>query len=99
MEVKRGYKQTEVGVIPGKWETKNLGEILAYEQPTNYLVNSAEYNDFNDIAVLTANKSFVLGYTDETEGVYNNVRYRNVEEFNPRDKYNILISWRNDQPL
>lgn len=86
MEVKRGYKQTEVGILPGKWETKNLGEILAYEQPTNYLVNSAEYNNFNDIAVLTANKSFVLGYTDETEGVYNNVPVIIFDDFTTASK-------------
>jgi type I restriction enzyme, S subunit len=27
MELKSGYKQTEVGVIPEEWETKSLGEI------------------------------------------------------------------------
>jgi type I restriction enzyme S subunit len=28
MEVKPGYKQTEVGVIPEEWETKSLGTVL-----------------------------------------------------------------------
>ena len=27
MELKAGYKQTEAGVIPEKWEVKRLGEI------------------------------------------------------------------------
>ena len=27
MEVKAGYKQTEVGVIPGDWEVKELGDM------------------------------------------------------------------------
>jgi len=29
MEVRRGYKQTEVGVIPDDWEVKPLGELAA----------------------------------------------------------------------
>ena len=28
MEVKPGYKQTEVGVIPEEWDVKPLGEIV-----------------------------------------------------------------------
>ena len=39
MEVKSGYKQTEVGVIPGDWEVKPLGECLA-ERP-RYGINAA----------------------------------------------------------
>ena len=30
MELKPGYKQTEVGVIPEEWEIKKLGQITAY---------------------------------------------------------------------
>ncbi|MEA5399113.1 restriction endonuclease subunit S [Synechococcus sp. BA-124 BA4] len=29
MELKPGYKQTEVGVIPEEWETKSLGSVLS----------------------------------------------------------------------
>lgn len=28
MEVKKGYKQTEVGIIPSDWEVRKLGEIV-----------------------------------------------------------------------
>ena len=52
------------------WNTKRLGDILAYEQPTNYLVSSTEYNDEFCIPVVTAGKTFVLGFTDETEGIF-----------------------------
>lgn len=27
MEIKKGYKQTELGVIPEDWEIGNLGDI------------------------------------------------------------------------
>lgn len=54
-----------------KWEKKSLGELLDYVQPTKYLVESTEYNDSYETPVLTAGKSFILGYTNETFGIYN----------------------------
>ncbi len=71
----------------GKWEVKKLGEILSYEQPTKYLVKSTEYYDNNDIAVLTANKSFILGYTDENDGVFENVPVVIFDDFTTASKY------------
>lgn len=47
-----------------------LGEVTQYEQPTAYLVKSKNYNDVCETPVLTAGKSFVLGYTDEVDGIY-----------------------------
>lgn len=49
-----------------------LGELLEYEQPTKYLVRNTEYNDSYDTPVLTAGKTFILGYTKEKEGIYDN---------------------------
>lgn len=40
-------------------------------QPTQYIVGSTNYSDEYDTPVLTAGKSFILGYTSETEGIYN----------------------------
>ena len=51
-------------------EWKKLGDILDYEQPSKYIVSSSEYNDNYDIPVLTAGQTFILGYTDEKDGVY-----------------------------
>lgn len=47
-----------------------LSDLLDYEQPTKYIVKSTEYNDSFDTPVLTAGQTFVLGYTDETTGIY-----------------------------
>ena len=47
-----------------------LGEITKYEQPTKYLVKAKDYHDTFSIPVLTAGKTFILGYTDETHGIY-----------------------------
>jgi type I restriction enzyme S subunit len=63
--------------VDGKWlmngvevEWKTLGEVLDYEQPNKYIVKSTIYNDNHKTPVLTAGKSFILGYTNETEGIY-----------------------------
>lgn len=48
-----------------------FAEILSYEQPTRYIVSNTEYSDNKDLTpVLTANKAFILGYTEENDGIY-----------------------------
>ena len=51
-------------------EWKKLGEFLDFEQPTRYLVESTDYDDSYGIPVLTAGQSLLLGYTNETDGVF-----------------------------
>ena len=46
-----------------------IGDVLDYEQPQSYIVEDTEYID-KGTPVLTANKAFILGYTSETEGIY-----------------------------
>ena len=53
---------------PVEW--KKLGEVADYEQPTAYLVKDTKYKDDYSTPVLTAGKTFILGYTNETEGIY-----------------------------
>ena len=57
-------------LCPDGVDNVSLDSILEYEQPSKYIVKSTEYNDLYSIPVLTAGKSFLLGYTDETSGVY-----------------------------
>lgn len=47
-----------------------LGEVTTYKQPTKYLVKSTNYNNSFTTPVLTAGKTFVLGYTNEEDGIY-----------------------------
>lgn len=51
-------------------EYDEIRNMLHYEQPSAYLVNSTEYSEDYPTPVLTANKAFILGYTDEEQGVY-----------------------------
>ena len=50
-------------------EWKTLGELLDFKQPAKYIVGSTEYIE-QGIPVLTAGQTFILGYTDEQEGIY-----------------------------
>ncbi|MGP5516599.1 restriction endonuclease subunit S, partial [Psychrobacter alimentarius] len=63
-----GYMEKLLDGVDVEW--KELGDVAAYEQPTKYLVKSKNYNNDYSTPVLTAGKTFVLGYTNETEGIY-----------------------------
>jgi len=56
--------------LPQGWALTTFDTILNYEQPTAYIVKSTEYNDTYKTAVLTAGKSFIIGYTNEKDGIY-----------------------------
>lgn len=69
-----------------EWKYLILGELLEYEQPTKYLVASAEYEK-TGTPVLTAGKTFILGYTSETIGTYNTVPVIIFDDFTTDSKY------------
>ncbi len=71
----------------GEWEVKRLGDLLEYEQPTKYLVKDSEYSDDNDVPVLTAGKTFVLGYTNEEHGIFNSLPAIIFDDFTTANKY------------
>ena len=55
---------------PNGVELTTFGKVVNYEQPSKYIVNSTNYSDDFNTPVLTAGQTFVLGYTDETDGIY-----------------------------
>ena len=56
--------------VPGNWVWTRFYTVLDYEQPGEYIVESTDYNHGFSTPVLTAGKSFILGYTDEKQGIY-----------------------------
>lgn len=78
-DVKQGTMQqlltgrTRLPGFTADWQVTRLGALLNYEQPTEYLVSSNDYVEGGRVPVLTAGKSFVLGYTDDAEGIYTEV--------------------------
>ena len=55
--------------LPPGWAVCRLEDILDYEQPQAYIVNNTDYSDEYETPVLTAGKSFIIGYTNETNGI------------------------------
>ena len=71
--------------LPG-WELRQLSDVLDYEQPGKYIVRDASYHKAGT-PVLTANKSFILGHTGETDGIYHNVPVIIFDDFTTDAKH------------
>lgn len=65
-----GSRYLASAMLTTDFETAKLEDVLDYEQPTPYIVESEEYDDSYKTPVLTAGKSFLLGYTKEENGIY-----------------------------
>lgn len=92
-DIKQGAMQellTGKRRLPGfsdEWEIKKLGELLDYEQPTKYIVKDTEYSDNYNIPVLTAGKTFILGYTVEEFSIFRNLPVIIFDDFTTASKY------------
>ncbi|WP_337807556.1 restriction endonuclease subunit S [Phascolarctobacterium succinatutens] len=71
-------------------EYKKIGELVDYEQPGNYIVSSTKYSDEYNIPVLTAGQTFILGYINETDGVYKSSKDNPVIIF---DDFTAAFKW------
>jgi type I restriction enzyme S subunit len=60
----------EFDTLPAGWTIAKFEDLLDYIQPTNYIVKSTDYKDTYPTPVLTAGKSFIKGYTNETDGIF-----------------------------
>ena len=69
------------------WKEVKLGELLDYGQPTNYLVKNTDYSNEYKIPVLTAGKTFILGYTNEKEGICTNIPLILFDDFTTDSRY------------
>lgn len=69
-------------------ENYEINQLLAYEQPSAYIVANDEYSaDTTLTPVLTANKGFVLGYTNENFGIYKKGECIIFDDFTMDAKY------------
>ena len=64
-------------------------DYVAYEQPQKYIVHDSNYLPYSKvlIPVLTANQSFILGYTSENDGVYKKGDCIIFDDFTNESKY------------
>ena len=72
--------------IPKGWQKKQIKDLLDYERPDKYIVENDRYG-VKGTPVLTANKSFILGYTDETNGIYDAVPAIIFDDFTTDSKF------------
>ena len=73
--------------LPDGWGVCSLEDIVDYEQPTAYIVNSTSYNDSYPIPVLTAGKSFIIGYINEVKGIYSKLPCIIFDDFTTDSKF------------
>ena len=71
----------------GDYKLVKLDDVLFYEQPTKYLIKKEDYNDSFKTFVLTPNKSFILGKTNEKDGIYNKGPVIILDDFTTDNKY------------
>ncbi len=69
------------------WNEYSLGQLLSYEQPTPYVVSSTKYSDTYETPVLTAGKGFILGYTNEVNGIYDKLPVIIFDDFTTASQY------------
>ena len=72
--------------LPKGWAMCLLEDIIEYEQPTGYIVSSTNYDDSYLTPVLTAGKSFLIGYTDEEKGIYSKLPCIIFDDFTTASK-------------
>ena len=70
-----------------EWTEYALEDLLSYEQPTPYIVESTDYSDNYKTPVLTAGKSFIIGYTNETKGIYDKLPVIIFDDFTTSTQY------------
>jgi type I restriction enzyme S subunit len=79
--------ETRLPGYHGEWKSKTFSELLKYERPDKFLVNSADYLEKGDIPVLTANKTFILGYTNDEFGIFKRLPAIIFDDFTTDSKY------------
>ena len=73
--------------LPSGWAVYRLEDIVDYEQPTDYIVSSTNYDDSYPTPVLTAGKSFIIGYTNDNSGIYQKLPCVIFDDFTTDSKY------------
>lgn len=73
--------------LPAGWVVTNFESLLEYEQPTKYIVRSTNYKSSYKTPVLTAGKSFILGYTNEANNIFNDLPVIIFDDFTTESKF------------
>jgi type I restriction enzyme S subunit len=74
-------------MIRQDWAKCVFEDLLAYEQPAKYIVKSTKYDPSYPTPVLTAGKTFIKGYTDEKNGIFNNLPVIIFDDFTTANQF------------
>jgi type I restriction enzyme S subunit len=80
-------QQTKTKQLPKGWKELKLFEVLDYEQPNEYIVNTKILDEETSTPVLTPNKGFIKGYTKETKGIFKEVPVIIFDDFTTDIKF------------
>lgn len=72
---------------PQDWVNVPLEKVLDYEQPNPYIVKTEIKKEGGATPVLTANKSFIKGYTNEKQGIFTNIPAIIFDDFTTASKF------------
>ena len=73
--------------VPEGWTVCTLEDIVDYEQPQAYIVQSTDYKSQYKTPVLTAGKSFIIGFTNESEGIFTDLPVIIFDDFTTDSKF------------
>jgi type I restriction enzyme S subunit len=93
MEVRPGYKQTEVGIIPEEWEATQIGQIASIKTgPFGTLLKASEYSK-NGVPLISVGeiREGFLRITDDTPRVSKAVT-RRLPQYVLRTIHDLFLS-------
>ncbi len=73
--------------LPNGWVVTNFETLLSYEQPAKYIVKNTNYKNEYKTPVLTAGKSFILGYTNEENNIFTDLPVIIFDDFTTENKF------------
>lgn len=67
MELKAGYKQTEVGVIPENWDVARFDDVFKRENSKKHQLTTIQYQEVGNLPVVDQGQDHIVGFTDREE--------------------------------
>lgn len=84
MEIRQGYKQTEVGIIPEEWEVKKLGECFEFLSTNSYSREKMTYEEQEYMNIHYGDIHMKYGATLDIEKMKGKIPYIKAEETLPK---------------
>lgn len=84
MEIKKGYKQTELGIIPEEWEVKKLGDCFDFLTTNSYSREKMTYEEQEYMNIHYGDIHMKYGATLDIEKMKGKIPYIKAEEILPK---------------